>query len=423
LITEDRILPGSLTAVHIPSLIEKKRDGHELSRDEIAWLISEFAADRLPDYQMSALAMAVFFRDMTTAETLALTQAMLQSGETFSWPDGHPPIVDKHSTGGIGDKTSLVLAPLLACDGLWVPMISGRGLGITGGTLDKLESIPGFRVGLGREQAIAQVEALGVAMIGQTPQLCPADKKLYALRDVTGTVPSQPLIVASIMSKKLAEGLDRLSLDVKFGTGTFMQTRASADELARAMIQVGTQRGVATHARLTPMAEPLGRTVGNALEVQECLDTLRGHGPRDLVELTLDLCEPIAHSPRAALERRLTDGSAWRKFQQLVDAQGGDLEAFARRPPAPVIRELKADRSGFLSTLDAGAVGRAAVALGAGRSRTDAIIDPRVGFDEIAKRGAPVRAGDLLVRAHGTTEESVDAALATVRKGILITGS
>lgn len=402
------------------SLIEKKRDGGVLSGEEIAWLIAEFTAGRMPDYQMSAFAMAVFFRGISAEETVALTEAMLRSGESFSWPAGHPPVVDKHSTGGIGDKTSLILAPLLACDGLWVPMISGRGLGITGGTLDKLESIPGFRVGLSKEETIRQIEALGVAMIGQTPEICPADKKLYALRDVTATVPSQPLIVASIMSKKLAEGLDRLSLDVKFGSGAFMQTKPEAEELAAALVRVGQGMGVATHARLTPMDEPLGCAVGNALEVRECLEVLQGGGPRDLIDLTLDLCEPIANSPREVLAAWLADGTAWRKFQHMVEAQGGDLAAFERLDPAPVIREFPAPHAGKLARLDAGALGRAAVALGAGRSRTDDKIDPRVGFDRLLKTDASVAKGESVLRVHAASEAAAETALAAVRHAVEI---
>lgn len=407
-----------MTAV---SLIEKKREGAALDSAEIAWLIREFTADRLPDYQMSAFAMAIYFRGMTAAETGALTEAMRRSGESFVWPAGHPPVVDKHSTGGIGDKTSLVVAPLLACDGLWVPMISGRGLGITGGTLDKLESIPGFRVGLSREQTVRQIEALGVAMIGQTPEICPADRKLYALRDVTATVPSQPLIVASIMSKKLAEGLDRLSLDVKFGSGAFMKSRAEAESLAAAMVEVGRSMGVATHARLTPMEEPLGHAVGNALEVQECLDVLGGAGPPDLVELVLDLCEPVAQSSRTALAGWLADGSALRKFHAMVAAQGGHLEAFARRPAAPVIREWRAPASGVLTRMDAGLIGRAAGGLGAGRRRTDDSIDPRVGFDRLAKTGTRLDRGDVVLRVHAADEAAADEALAGILAGVVIT--
>src|SRR3954471_9164985 len=270
--------------MHVPTLIEQKREGAELSTEDIRALIDGFTRGEIPDYQMSAWAMAVFFRGMTARETSDLTMAMMRSGRVLEYPAGSPPKVDKHSTGGVGDKVSLVLAPLLACDDVWVPMISGRGLGITGGTLDKLESIPGFNVNLDEAAALKQLEGIGVFMIGQTVDICPADKKLYALRDVTGTVPSQPLIVASIMSKKLAESLDRLVLDVKFGSGAFMKTRKEAQQLATAMTKVGKLMGVEVSHLLSPMDEPLGRTVGNALEVAECVETLQGRGPQDLID-------------------------------------------------------------------------------------------------------------------------------------------
>src|SRR5437868_2929015 len=257
--------------MHIPSLIEKKRDGHALTGEEIKTLITDFTFGDVPDYQMSAWAMAVFFHGMTPVETRHLTETMVHSGRVFKYPTDSPPKIDKHSTGGVGDKVSLVLAPLLACDEAWVPMISGRGLGITGGTLDKLESIPGFNVNLDEKRALKQLDKIGLFMIGQTSDICPADKKLYALRDVTGTVPSQPLIVASIMSKKLAENLDRLVLDVKFGSGAFMKERSDAEQLAQSMVNVGELMGVKMSNRLTPMDEPLGRAVGNALEIAECV--------------------------------------------------------------------------------------------------------------------------------------------------------
>src|SRR3954470_15866907 len=256
--------------MHIPSIIEKKREGQELSEEEISSLVADFTSGKIPDYQMSAWAMAVFFRGMTAEETRHLTHAMMNSGRVLKYPENSPPKIDKHSTGGIGDKTSIVLAPLLACDEAWIPMISGRGLGITGGTLDKLESIPGFNVNLDEKRAISQLEAIRLFMIGQTADICPADKKLYALRDVTGTVPSQALIVASIMSKKLAENLSRLVLDVKFGQGAFMKTKQEAEHLAEAMTSVGGRMGVKMAHLLTPMEEPLGRSVGNALEIAEC---------------------------------------------------------------------------------------------------------------------------------------------------------
>src|SRR5882724_5662850 len=311
-------------AMHVPALIEAKRDGHELTETEIKGLIDDFTQGLIPDYQLSAWAMAVFFRGMTAAETQHLTDAMMRSGRVLKYPKNSPPKIDKHSTGGVGDKVSLVLAPLLACDNVWVPMISGRGLGITGGTLDKLESIPGFNINLDEKRALQQLDQIGVFIIGQTEDICPADKKLYALRDVTGTVPSQPLIVASIMSKKLAEDLDRLVLDIKFGSGAFMKTKEEAEQLAKAMTSVGERMGVKMSHLLSPMNEPLGRAVGNALEVAECVDILQGGGPPDLIKLIIDLAEKVSETPRAKLQKRLQDGSAWKKFVSLVYAQDGD---------------------------------------------------------------------------------------------------
>ncbi|MGH7936626.1 MAG: thymidine phosphorylase, partial [Chthoniobacterales bacterium] len=310
--------------MHFPSLIEKKRDGHTLTTKEINFLVEDFTLGQIPDYQMSALAMAIFFRGMTTGETHHLTEAMIHSGRVLKYPEGSPLKIDKHSTGGVGDKVSLVLAPLLACGDVWVPMISGRGLGIIGGTLDKLESIPGFNVNLDEKRAIKQLEKIGLFMIGQNEDICPADKKLYALRDVTGTVSSRPLLVASIMSKKLAENLDRLVLDVKFGSGAFMKTKEEAQQLAKSMKDVGESMKVKTTFLLNPMDEPLGRSVGNALEVAEAVEILQGGGPKDLVKLILDLAEKVSETPRAQLAKRLQDGTAWKKFISLVYAQDGD---------------------------------------------------------------------------------------------------
>ena len=271
------------------SLIARKRDGHTLSSDEIAWFMDGFVRGEVADYQMSAMAMAIYCRGMSTEETSALTECMLRSGETLDWPDSTTPKVDKHSTGGIGDKVSLVLAPLLACCGLAVPMISGRGLGASGGTLDKLESIPSFRTNLSTDEIRQQIDTVGCVITGQTANLVPADKKLYALRDVTGTVPSIPLITASIMSKKLAEGLDALVLDVKHGTGAFMKSPADARALAASLVGVGKRMGLATTALLTDMNQPLGRMAGNAVEVDESITALEGDGPADLMEVTLAL--------------------------------------------------------------------------------------------------------------------------------------
>ena len=389
--------------MHIPALIEKKRDGGNLSADEISALIAGYVRGDVPAYQMAALAMAIFFRGMNNDETTALTMGMRDSGEVFKWPAGTPPKVDKHSTGGVGDKVSLILAPLLACEGVWVPMVSGRGLGFTGGTLDKLESIPGFRVNLSWPEMLAQLERVGCFIAGQTENLCPADKKLYALRDVTATVASLPLIVASIMSKKLAESLDRLVLDVKFGRGAFMQNREDAQKLADAMVAVGRGAGVETQALLNPMDEPLGRTAGNALEVAECVEVLQGGGPQDLVELTLELAGKLVPATKERLHARLQDGSAWGKFVAMVEAQGGDALALSRMSEihrAPGVTEVAAPRDGTLTKLDALEIGRLCVQLGAGRGKADDKIDFAVGVECLRKQGAKVSAGDPVMRIH-----------------------
>lgn len=389
--------------MHVPTLISRKRDGEELTTREIEQLIDAYTTGEVPDYQMSAFGMAVFFKGMTAVETAALTRAMIASGDCFSHRAGHPPVVDKHSTGGIGDKVSLVLAPLVACAGCWVPMVSGRGLGITGGTLDKLESIPGFNVHLSLDQAAAQLDELGVVMMGQTDRFCPADKKLYALRDVTGTVPSIPLITASIMSKKLAESLERMVLDVKYGSGAFMRTKKDAETLAASMIAVGREMGVEVHAVLNPMGEPTGRAVGNALEVIEAIECLDGAGPADLREIVLDLAEKIAGVSREDLESLIDDGSARRKFDELVAAQGGDpadLPRLGEIHQAPVIREMLAPTTGKIAKVDAGLIGQAALQLGAGRAKATDRVDFAVGFDRLVKVGETIHAGHALCRIH-----------------------
>jgi pyrimidine-nucleoside phosphorylase len=414
--------------MHVPSLIEKKRDGSELSAEEIEFLIGEFTDDKIPEYQMSAWAMAVFFRGMTPAETRHLTDAMMNTGRVLKYPKDSPPKIDKISTGGVGDKVSLVLAPLLACDDVWVPMISGRGLGITGGTLDKLESIPGFNVNLDPKRALKQLDKIGLFMIGQTEDICPADKKLYALRDVTGTVPSQPLIVASIMSKKLAENLDRLVLDVKFGRGAFMKTRAEAEQLGATMDSVGGAMGVKTSHLLSPMDEPLGRNVGNALEVAECVEILQGRGPKDLVKLIVDLALAVVgdgdrRDQRSRLQQRLKDGSAWKKFVALVYAQDGDattLEKLLEIRRAPIIEPFLAKKSGTVKKMDAEAVGLASVLLGGGRQRADDKIDFAVGLSGIKKIGEEVEAGEPLLTVHARNEQSLVPVMALLEKAVAI---
>ena len=409
--------------MHIPTLIARKRDGAELTREEIRDVISAFTAGDMPDYQMSALAMAIFFRGMTPEETGALTEAMLHSGSTLKWPADAPMRVDKHSTGGIGDKTSLIIAPLLACDGVWVPMISGRGLGHTGGTLDKLESIPGFRTQLSEAEIRRVISATGCAMVGQTASICPADKKLYALRDVTGTVPSIPLITASILSKKLAEGLDRLILDVKHGSGAFMRSYDDAKALAQSMVETAKVLGLRASVHINAMNEPTGHAAGNALEVAEAVECLHGRGPADLEEICIDLAVAVSISSRDQLRQRLRDGSAWAKFQQIVIAQGGDakaLEKMAQVHRAPVIHEVKAPHDGLLTKMDAYQVGLAVLELGAGRTKASDPVDFAVGCDRIAKTGSQLRAGDVLARVHARTSDAASHAEQTLLAGVVI---
>jgi len=395
--------------MHFPSLIEKKRDGGELSPEEIAQVISGFTRGEIPDYQMSALAMAIFFRGMSDMETWHLTKAMLESGQVLKYPPNSPPKVDKHSTGAIGGKTSLVLAPLLACDEVWVPMISGRGLDITGGTLDKLECIPGFKVDLDQTRAIKQLEHIGVFMIGQTPEICPADKKLYALRDVTGTVPSRPLIVASIMCKKLAENLDRLVLNVRFGKGAFMKTREKAEWLGESMLRVGETMGTKISYLLTAMDEPI--------------DVLRGRGPADVINLVLDLATKVANAPRAQLQKWLQDGSAWKKFVSLVEAQDGSasvLEKIASVYKAPLTREITSDRNGKIIAMDAEKIGRASLLLGGGRQQVEDKIDFAVGISDLKKVGESVQRDEPLMRVHARTNDALQRVLPLLRKAAVV---
>jgi pyrimidine-nucleoside phosphorylase len=414
--------------MHVPSLISRKRDGGSLSPDEINWLVTGLTNGEIPDYQWAALAMAICLNGMSAPETWALTRAMRDSGEVLDWgpPNSRPPVVDKHSTGGIGDKTSLVLAPLLAADGLWVPMISGRGLGITGGTLDKLESIPGFRINLSRKEMEAQIHSAGCFMAGQSPSLCPADRKLYALRDVTGTVPSIPLITSSIMSKKLAEGLDRLVLDVKFGSGAFMKSRDDAARLADALVAAGNLGNISIAAILSPMDEPLGTSAGNALEVRECIELMHGLGPPDLESLILDLAAHLSSTPRTTHAARLRDGTVWNRFKAMVAAQcphkDPDLLGIGRTlHVAPVITDLPSPASGIITRADAATIGQAVLALGAGRSRADDSIDPSVGIDHLRKTGTPVKAGDPLCRIHARSRADADSAAATLATAFSIT--
>jgi pyrimidine-nucleoside phosphorylase len=390
--------------MNIVDLISKKRDGGEHTSDEIGALIKGYVRGDVPDYQKSAWAMAVFLRGMTVAETAALTEHMLHSGVTLQWPAGEPPKVDKHSTGGIGDKVSLPLAPLLACCGVQVPMISGRGLGATGGTLDKLEAIPGFRTDLSTAEMQSVCRRVGCVISGATADIVPADRKLYALRDVTGTVPSIPLITASIMSKKLAEGLDALVLDVKHGSGAFMKTLHQARELAHSMVNTGRRMGVPTTALVTDMNQPLGRMAGNAVEVNESIDALRGAGPSDLMEVMLELGaellvlanrENTQNAARIRLQRAIDSGAGLEKFREMVAAQGGDLDA--PRPVAPA-QEVLCPRGGFVTAVDTEQLGRVIIELGGGRKKLGDKLDLSVGLEMLVRIGDAVEAGQPLVR-------------------------
>lgn len=413
-------------------LIVKKRDGGEHSPEEIEWIVRGIADGSLPDYQIAAWAMAVFFRGMSDRETASLTRAMACSGAVLDLRDVPAVKVDKHSTGGVGDKTTLVLAPLLAAAGVVVPKLSGRGLGFTGGTLDKLESIPGLRVDLDPQAFLAQVREVGVAVAGQTADLVPADRRLYALRDVTGTVDSVPLIAASVMSKKIAGGADVIVLDVKVGSGALMKDLASALRLAQLMVAIGRELGRRTAALVTDMDQPLGRAVGNALEVREAIATLRGEGPPDLTELALTLGGHALHlAGRAAtpaagrdlLAGYLRDGSALARFRRMVEAQGGDPGAVDdpdRLPRAPYRHAVTAPRAGYVAALDAAAVGTAVMRLGAGRARKEDRIDPAVGAVVRKKLGESVAAGEPVLELHYADPARLEGALEALRGAVAI---
>jgi pyrimidine-nucleoside phosphorylase len=414
-------------------IIIAKRDGGTLSREEIAFFVDGVTRGTLPEYQASALLMAIVLKGMDAAETAALTDAMVQSGVRVDLRHLPGVKVDKHSTGGVGDKTSLILAPVAAACGVPVPMMSGRGLGHTGGTLDKLESIPGFRVDLSLDEMNAALARTGCAMLGQTAEIAPADKKLYALRDVTGTIESIPLISASIMSKKIAEGIDALVLDVKTGSGAFMKTEDDSRRLASSLVSIGNASGVRTQAVITTMDAPLGRAVGNALEVIECLDVLKGGGPPDLIELSVELAAlmllmgDVASDPSDAkrrVEDAIASGAGLERFRQVVETQGGDpasLDDYSRLPRAPHRHVVRAPREGFLSGLDAQLVGRASVALGAGRDRVDDVIDPGVGIMVLAALGSPVRSGDGILELHYRDRGRLESALPLAERAVLIT--
>jgi pyrimidine-nucleoside phosphorylase len=403
-------------------VIRKKRDGLELSRVEIESLVDAYTHDNIPDYQVAAWLMAVVLRGMTRTETAALTDAMLHSGEVLDLSSLSVKKVDKHSTGGVGDKTSLVLAPLAAAAGVAVPMISGRGLGHTGGTLDKLEAIPGFNVNLSVAQFRRVLEACGCAMIGQTAEIAPADRKLYALRDVTGTVESPYLICASIMSKKLAEGIDALVLDVKTGSGAFMKNQKDAASLAELMVETGERLGKKVVALITDMDQPLGNMIGNALEVVEVIDILRGHGPEDLRQLCFELAGWMLHlggvsnsvaEGKRRSEQLIASGKALQKFRQMVELQGGDvctIEDPEKLPQARHKRTISSTRNGYVASLQCEQVGTACVILGGGRERKEDSVDPAVGIVLHKKVGQAVSVGEPLATLYYNAEDREERA-------------
>jgi pyrimidine-nucleoside phosphorylase len=416
-------------------VIRKKRDGHALNREEVRAFVRAAADGSWPEYQLAALLMAIWLRGMTTEETAWLTRAMADSGTCLDLSDMPGPVIDKHSTGGVGDKTSLILAPLAAACGVYVPMMSGRGLGHTGGTLDKLESIPGFRVGLSLDEFRRVLRKSGMAMIGQTADVAPADKKLYALRDVTGTVESIPLITASILSKKVAEGAKGLVMDVKVGRGAFMKDDPSARKLARSIVDNGNANGLKTEALLTEMNAPLGRAIGNSLEVIECIETLKGRGPKDVEDLSVELAARMVRLAglaannevaRTKVRAALSSGAGLEKLRQVIELQGGDpkvLDDVKRLPTAPNQIDVTSDRAGFLTDVDAEQVGIASMILGAGRERAEDHVDHAVGIVLHKRLGDKVSANEPLATLH-VRENADDAklgrALVLLRKACTI---
>jgi len=412
----------------VQELIARKRDGAELASEDLREFLAEYGSGEVPDYQMSAFLMAVLLNGMSTAELRALTRSIIDSGRRLDFrSDGGPPAVDKHSTGGVGDKVSLILAPLLAEYGLRVPMMSGRGLGHTGGTVDKLESIPGFRTDLDLEEFHAVLADVGCAMIRQTPAIAPLDGRLYALRDVTATVPSIPLISASIISKKVAEGIEALVLDVKYGSGAFMRDRDRAVLLAETLVGLAESEGVRATALLTAMEQPLGQTVGNALEVREALECLRGKGPADLREVTLALAVESVNATatgaapgdvRSEFEAMLDDGRALDRFARLVERQGGDPVVTVRTdllPEAPFRVTWESPADGFVTRADAYEIGVACVELGAGRRKIEDEVDPAVGVELFARRGALVRSGQPVAEIHARSADAAETMIQRLR--------
>ena len=413
-------------------LIEKKRDGNTLGDDEIRAFIAGYTDGSIPDYQMSAMAMAIYFQGMTPQEISVLTDAMMRSGDLVIFEHWPRPTADKHSTGGIGDKLSLMIAPLAAAAGLAVPMISGRGLGITGGTLDKLESIPGYDTRLSIDKFKRVIEKAGCSIIGQTGTLAPADKKLYALRDVTGTVPSIPLITASIMSKKLAEGAETLVFDVKCGRAAFMKTESDAAALAKSLTTVGLALGRKTGAIITNMDQPLGRTAGNAVEVIEAIETLKGAGPSDTRLLTIELTALMTvlsgiysdrESARAKLVDLLDSGAALTCFKNMVEEQRGDcavIDDYRKFAQSGATVEITAESSGFVQDVDAEVVGRVVLQLGGGRRKSDDVIDPAAGIDSLVQQGELVESGSVLMRLHAKSEALADSMVESARAAVVL---
>lgn len=393
-------------------IIEKKRDGFALREEEIQFWIQGVTNGSIPDYQSSALLMAIVLKGMNPQETAALTKAMMHSGDVIDLTSIHGIKSDKHSTGGVGDKTSLALGPMVAACGLKIAKMSGRGLGHTGGTLDKLESIAGFNCYLSQEDFIKQVNEIGIAIIGQTASLVPADKKLYALRDVTGTVPAIPLIASSIMSKKLASGADTILLDVKYGEGAFMHTSEDAKLLATSMIEIGRQLGRDTMAMISDMNQPLGNAIGNALEVREAVETLQGKGPADFTELCLQAGEIMLvqgkvcktkEEGRAMLLQAIADGSAFLKFKEMVQYQSGDtamIDDLSKLPQASYITDITARKDGYVASLQAEKIGTLGMKLGAGRETAEDVVDPAVGIVLACKKGDYVLSGDVIAHIH-----------------------
>lgn len=398
-------------------IIVKKRDGKVLTKEEISFFVKGYVGGSIPDYQVSALAMAILFRGMNKEEITILTDLMMHSGDIIDLSSIKGVKADKHSTGGVGDKTSLVLGPMVAACGVKIAKMSGRGLGHTGGTLDKMEAIPGMKIAIPEQQFIKQVNEVGLAIVGQTGHLVPADKKLYSLRDVTGTVESIPLIASSVMSKKLASGSDTILLDVKFGSGAFMKDLASARELARTMVDIGDGLGRDTRAILTDMEQPLGLAVGNALEVKEAIATLSGKGPRDLVELCLEAGAIMLEQAkvvtdlkkgRKMLEKVIADGSALSKLREMVKAQGGDVSFIDHPDKFPLSRhviEIHSQKDGYVRRIEALEIGESAMRLGAGRETYDDIIDMSAGIVLNKKVGDQVKKGDVLCVVHTNKED------------------